>query len=112
VFDSNIFGFWPDGAAGASNPRTGTSAAVGFRREPERRPGVRFFTISGGSADTTVAGAEARFDSSAAVKAQLDVGIDHLSSFSNTGVIMAAMLSSSCTGTGCCAGYAGSCNNL
>lgn len=112
VFDSNIFGFWPDGAAGASNPRTGTSAAVGFRREPERRPGVRFFTISGGSADTTVAGAEARFDSSAAVKAQLDVAIDHLSSFSNTGAIMAAMLSSSCTGTGCCAGYAGSCGNL
>jgi hypothetical protein len=25
---------------------------------------------------------------------------------------MAAMLSSSCTGTGCCAGYAGSCSNL
>jgi len=112
VFDSNIFGFWPDGVAGAANPRTGTSASVGFRREPERRPGVRFFTISGGSADTTVAGAEARFDPSAAVKAQINVGIDHLSSFSNTGAIMTVMLSSSCTGTACCSGYAGSCSNL
>jgi hypothetical protein len=104
VFDPNVFGFWPDGVAGASNPRTGTSASVGFRREPERRPGVRFFTISGGP--------ESRFNASAAVRAQLDVGIDHLSSFTNTGAIMRTMLSSSCTGTACCAGYVGSCSNL
>jgi hypothetical protein len=112
LLDSNIFGFWPDGAAGASNPRTGRSVSVGFRREPERRSGVRFFTISGGNADTTVAGAESRFDVSAAVKAQVDVGIDHLSSFTDTGTIMNTMLTSSCTGTGCCTGYSGSCRNL
>ena len=112
VFDSNIFGFWPDGAAGASNPRTGSSASVGFRREPERRPDVRFFTISGGNADTKVGGDQCRFNAAAAVKAQLNLGIDHLSTFSNSGAIMNTMLNSSCTGTGCCAGYSGTCANL
>jgi hypothetical protein len=112
VFDSNTFGFWPDGAAGASNPRTGTTASVGFRREPERRTAVRFFTISGGSADTIVGGVQCKYDSSPALKAQLDVNVDHLSSFTNTGAIMNTMLNSACTGTGCCAGYSGSCSNL
>ncbi|TMQ11676.1 MAG: alpha/beta hydrolase [Deltaproteobacteria bacterium] len=112
VFDSNIFGFWPDGAAGASNPRTGTSASVGFRREPERRPGVRFFTISGGSADTMVGGDQCKFNTATALKAQLDVGVDHLASFTNTGAIMNTMLNSACTGTACCAAYSGACSNL
>jgi hypothetical protein len=112
VFDANIFGFWPDGAAGAANPRTGTSASVGFRREPERRPDVRFFTISGGSADTMVGGDQCKFNPTTALKAQLDVAVDHLSSFTNTGALMNTMLSSACTGTTCCAGYAGSCGNL
>jgi hypothetical protein len=112
VFDSNIFGFWPDGAAGASNPRTGTGASLGFRREPERRTAVRFFTISGGDADAIVGGDQCRFNQATALKAQLNVALDHLASFTNTGAIMATMLNSSCTGTGCCAGYAGSCANL
>lgn len=112
VFDSNIFGFWPDGAAGASNPRTGTSASVGFRNEPARRTAVRFFTISGGSADEIVGGDQCKFNSATALEAQLNVGIDHLSTFTNTGAIMNTMLNSLCTGTGCCAGYSGSCNNL
>jgi pimeloyl-ACP methyl ester carboxylesterase len=112
VFDSNIFGFWPDGAAGASNPRTGSRASVGFRREPERRPDVRFFTISGGNADTKVGGDQCKFSAAAALKAQLDLGIDHLSTFSNSGAILNTMLSSSCTGTGCCAGYTGACASL
>lgn len=112
LFDSNTFGFWPDGAAGASNPRTGTSASVGFRREPERRPAVRFFTISGGSSDEIVGGDQCKFNASTALKAQINVGVDHLSSFTNTGAIMNTMLNSACTGTACCAGYAGSCGNL
>jgi len=112
VFDSNTFGFWPDGAAGASNPRTGTSTSVGFRHEPERRTGVRFFTISGGNADAIVGGDQCKFTSAAALKAQLNVGVDHLSSFTNTGAIMNTMLNSTCTGTGCCAGYADPCSNL
>jgi pimeloyl-ACP methyl ester carboxylesterase len=112
VFDSNTFGFWPDGAAGASNPRTGTSASVGFRREPERRTGVRFFTISGGSADTIVGGDQCKFNAATALKAQINVGVDHLSTFTNTGAIMNNMFNSSCTGTGCCAGYTGACSNL
>ena len=112
LFDSNTFGFWPDGAAGASNPRTGTSASVGFRREPERRTAVRFFTISGGSSDEIVGGDQCKFNAATALKAQLDVGVDHLSSFTNTGAIMNTMLSSLCTGTGCCAGYSGPCSNL
>jgi len=112
VFDPNIFGFWPDGAAGASNPRTGTSASVGFRREPERRPAVRFFTISGGNADTKVGGDQCRFNAAAALKAQLNLAIDHLSTFSNAGAIMSTMLTTSCTGTACCAGYTGTCNSL
>jgi len=111
VFDSNIFGFWPDGAAGASNPRTGSSASVGFRREPERRPAVRFFTISGGNADTKVGGNQCRFNAAAAVAAQLDLAVDHLSTFSNAGAIVNTMLSTGCTGTACCAGYTGTCNN-
>jgi len=112
VFDSNTFGFWPDGAAGASNPRTGTSTSVGFRHEPERRTGVRFFTISGWNADAIVGGDQCKFTSAAALKAQLNVGVDHLSSFTNTGAIMNTMLNSTCTGTGCCAGYADPCSNL
>jgi hypothetical protein len=112
IFDSNIFGFWPDGAAGASNPRTGTSLSVGFRREPERRPDVRFYTISGGTADTIVGGDQCKFNSAAALKAQLNMNIDHLSTFTNTGAIMNTMLNSSCTGTACCAGYSGSCTLL
>jgi pimeloyl-ACP methyl ester carboxylesterase len=112
IFDSNTFGFWPDRAAGASNPRTGTSASVGFRREPERRTAVRFFTISGGNADAIVGGDQCKYDAAPALQAQLDVGVDHLSSFTNTGAIMNTMLSSACTATGCCAGYTGACSNL
>jgi hypothetical protein len=112
IFDSNTFGFWPDGAAGAANPRTGTSSSVGFRNEPARRTAVRFFTISGGSSDEIVGGDQCKFNSSAALEAQLDVAVDHLSSFTNTGAIMTTMLGSACTGTGCCAGYSGSCTNL
>jgi len=112
LFDSNTFGFWPDGAAGASNPRTGTSASVGFRREPERRPAVRFFTISGGRSDEIVGGDQCKFNPAPALQAQLDVDVDHLSSFSNTGAIIATMLGTSCTGTACCAGYTGLCRNL
>jgi hypothetical protein len=112
VFDSNIFGFWPDGAAGAANPRTGTSSSVGFRNEPARRTAVRFFTISGGSSDTMVGGVQCQFNGSPQLEAQLDVSVDHLPSFSNTGAIMNTMLSSACTGTACCAGYSGSCTNL
>lgn len=112
VFDPNIFGFWPDGAAGAANPRTGTSAQVGFRREPERRPGVRFYTISGGNADTMVGGDQCKFNAAAALRSQVNVAIDHLATFSDTGPIMNTMLNTSCTGTACCAGYAGACSNL
>ena len=112
LFDSNTFGFWPDGDAGASNPRTGTSASVGFRNEPARRAGVRFFTISGGDADTIVGGVQCQFNPNAALKAQLNVDIDHLDTFSNTGAIMNTMLNSSCTGTACCAGYSASCVSL
>jgi hypothetical protein len=112
VFDSNTFGFWPDGAAGASNPRTGTSSSVGFRNEPARRTAVRFFTISGGSSDAIVGGVQCQFNASPQLEAQLDVNVDHLSSFTNTGAIMNTMLSSACTGTACCAGYSGSCTNL
>jgi len=112
VFDSNVFGFWPDGAAGAANPRTGTSASLGFRREPERRPAVQFFTISGGAADTKVGGDQCRFNSAPALKAQLDVEIDHLSAFSDTGAIMNTMLNTTCAGTACCAGYPGACSKL
>jgi hypothetical protein len=112
LFDANTFGFWPDGAAGASNPRTGSSASVGFRREPERRTAVRFFTISGGASDEIVGGDQCKFNAASALKAQLDVGVDHLSSFSNTGAIMNTMLNSTCTGTACCAGFTGSCRNL
>jgi len=112
LFNSNIFGFWPDGVAGAANPRTGTSSSVGFRREPERRPAVRFFTISGGAADTMVGGDQCRFNAAPALKAQLNVAVDHLASFSNTGAITTTMLTTACTGTACCAGYSGSCSNL
>jgi pimeloyl-ACP methyl ester carboxylesterase len=112
LFDANVFGFWPDGAAGATNPRMGGGASAGFRREPERRPTVRFFTISGGSRDDKVRGDESRFSAAAAVKAQLDVAVDHLSTFTNTGVLVNTMLNTSCTGTACCAGFSGSCANL
>lgn len=112
LLDSNTFGFWPDGVAGASNPRTGTSSSVGFRNEPARRTAVRFFTISGGSSDAIVGGVQCQFNSSAQLKAQLDVAVDHLSSFTNTGAIMNTMLNTACTGTACCAGYSGSCTNL
>jgi len=91
---------------------TGTSASVGFRREPERRPAVRFFTISGGNADTKVGGDQCKLNAAAALKAQLDLAIDHLSTFSNAGAIMNTMLTASCTGTACCAGYTGTCNPL
>jgi hypothetical protein len=112
LFDSNTFGFWPDGAAGASNPRTGTSSSVGFRNEPARRTAVRFFTISGGSSDAIVGPVQCQFNASAPLKAQLNVAVDHLSSFTNTGAIMTTMLGSACTGTACCVGYSGSCTNL
>jgi hypothetical protein len=112
LFDANAFGLWPDGAFGASNPRTGTSASVGFRREPERRPAVRFFTISGGAADEIVGGDQCKFTPAAALKAQVNVAIDHVATFTDAGAIIATMLTSSCTGTGCCAGYTGACSNL
>src|SRR4029079_1957123 len=112
VFNANIFGFWPDGAAGAANPRTGSGASSGSRLEPERRPAVRFFTLSGGTADTKVGGEQCRFNAAPALAAQLNLAIDHLSTFSNAGAILNTMLTTACTGTACCAGYAGACSNL
>ena len=109
VLDANAFGFWPDGAGGAANPRTGTTSTVGFRAEPARRPGVRFYTLSGGAADDIVGGSQCLFASASAVKAQLEVGIDHLSTFTDTGAIVTTMLGTACTGAACCAGYAGTC---
>lgn len=109
VFDSNTFGFWPDGAFGASNPRTGTSSSVGFRNEPSRRSAVKFFTISGGDQDEIVGGEQCRFNSAASLKSQLNLNIDHLDAFSNAGALIANMLTTSCTGTSCCTGYSGSC---
>jgi hypothetical protein len=44
--------------------------------------------------------------------AQLDVELDHLSTFSDTGAITTAMLGPACTGTACCSGYAGACTSL
>lgn len=111
-FDSNTFGFWPDGVAAASNPRTGTSASTGFRNAPAAHPGTRFFTISGGDADEIVGGSQVQFNAASALKAQLNVGIDHITSFTDTGAIMATMLGTSCTGTACCSGYSGSCTAL
>ncbi len=111
-FDSNTFGFWPDGSGGASNPRTGTSASVGFRYEPSRRTAVRFYTIGGGTADAIVGGVQCKYEPATALKAQLNVNIDHLSTFSNTGALMNNMLNTACTGTGCCTGYVGSCTAL
>lgn len=110
LFDANIFGFWPDGVAGASNPRTGSSASVGFRREPERRTAVRFYTISGGSSDAIVGGDQCKFTTGAL--AQLNLDIDHLSAFTNAGAIIHTMLTTTCTGTACCAGYGASCISL
>lgn len=112
VFDADTFGFWPDGAFGAANPRTGTSASVGFRREPERRPAVRFFTISGGASDEIVGGEQCQFTAAAAVKAQLSLDLDHLSTFTNAGAIMVNMLTAGCTGTACCADHVGTCRAL
>lgn len=109
VFDSNTFGFWPDGAFGASNPRTGTSSSVGFRNEPSRRGAVKFFTISGGDQDEIVGGDQCRFNAAASLKGQVNLSIDHLDTFSNAGAILANMLTTTCTGTGCCAGYSASC---
>jgi pimeloyl-ACP methyl ester carboxylesterase len=112
LFDPNTFGFWPDGAAGAANPRMGASAAVGFRAEPARRPAVRFYTVSGGASDEIVGGTQCKYTAAPALRAQLDVGIDHLASFTNTGAILATMLTTACAGTACCAGYAGACGAL
>jgi pimeloyl-ACP methyl ester carboxylesterase len=111
-FDSNTFGFWPDGVAGGSNPRTGTSASVGFRNEPARRSGVRFFTISGGDQDEIVGGVQCQFNANAGLKAQLNLNVDHLSTFSNAGAVLKTIVSTACTGTACCAGYSASCVNL
>lgn len=111
-FDSNTFGFWPDGAGGASNPRTGTSASVGFRREPERRTAVRFFTLSGGTDDDIVGADQCKFNSAAAVKSQLNLHINHLDAFSNAGAPIVNALTTTCTGTACCTGYAGTCAAL
>lgn len=81
-------------------------------------------------------GQSARFDSRSNVRSQLDVGagtvatgldfdladwtvfnalggdadgVGHYRAKSETGVILLNMLTSSCTGTGCCAGYVGAC---
>jgi pimeloyl-ACP methyl ester carboxylesterase len=110
LLDANTFGFWPDGAFGAANPRTGTSASVGFRREPERRPAVRFFTISGGASDEIVGGEQCQFTTGA--KAQLNLGVDHLSTFTNAGQVIVNLLTAGCTGTACCAGHVGTCSAL
>ncbi|HEY0191375.1 MAG TPA: hypothetical protein VGC42_09660, partial [Kofleriaceae bacterium] len=96
-FDSNTFGFWPDGAFGASNPRTGTSASVGFRNEPTRRSAVKFFTISGGDQDEIVGGDQCRFNAATSLKSQVNLNIDHLDTFSNAGPVIKNMLTTTCT---------------
>jgi len=42
--------------------------------DSERRPDVRFFTISGGTSDAIVGGDQGKFNASTALKAQINVG--------------------------------------
>ena len=79
IFNGNIFGFYPH-SWWARNPRMGNG---GFRDDPGRSSGTRFYTIRAGNNDqvhctttTYYSGCDqtARFDSRSNVIAQLDVG--------------------------------------
>lgn len=94
--------------------------------------------LCGAASSVSGCGNSARFDSRSNVRAQLDVGhgtaaagldydladwtifnlaggdadgVGHFRAKNNTGQIQVNMLSTSCTGTGCCAGYSDVCGN-
>ena len=94
--------------------------------------------LCGTASSVSGCGNSARFDSRSNVRAQLDVGygttavgldydladwtifnllggdadgVGHYRAKSNTGQILVNMLTTSCTGTGCCTGYADVCGN-
>lgn len=140
-FDSDIFGFYPH-TYYASNPRMGNG---GFRDEPGRRSGTRFYSLRAGVHDQILCSTagfmsgcdnSAVFDSYSNVRAQLFVGhgstaadvdfdlsdwsiynagggdidgVGHFRAKNNTGAIQVKMLTTECTGTACCAGYADVC---
>lgn len=141
VFDSNIFGFYPN--TPAYNPRMGDG---GFRDRPSGKT-TQFYSLRAGYNDQiacstvsyyTGCGDTSKFDAYTNVKAQLNVGrgstaaqydydftdwsifntgggdldgVGHFRAKNNTGVIQRNMITGTCTGTGCCSGYGFSCVN-
>ena len=128
---SSIFGFYPDVLWYAPNDRMGNG---GFRDYPAGEP-TQFYTISAGDNDQILCSAvgngygcqtSALFDSRTNVLAQLDIGygsttvseplsggdadgVGHFRSRNNSGPILLNMLTTSCSGTGCCSGYSDPC---
>ena len=119
VYDPDLFGFYP-----AFNPRL---EAGGFRARPAQHPNVQFASIRAGASDEILCPScgSALFDAAPNLVAQLDVGVGrpaegdhddtsgvgHLRARRDTGVIQVNLLTTSCAGAACCAGYTGRCGD-
>ena len=117
LLDPDVFGFYP-----LANPRMEPG---GFRDRPAQHPTVAFASISAGASDEILCpGCDtALFDAAPNVRAQLDVGtgspaegnhddtsgVGHFRARRDTGFVQLNLLASECTGTSCCAGYPGRC---
>ena len=117
LFDPELFGFYP-----AYNQRM---QAGGFSARAAQHPTTRFAAITAGASDEFLCPgcSPGLFDSAPGVSAQLDVGVGaplalahddsggvgHFRARTDTGRIQVNLLTTSCAGAACCAGYAGSC---
>jgi pimeloyl-ACP methyl ester carboxylesterase len=116
-FDADTFGFFP-----YENPRM---EAGGFRARPSAG-GPRYYTIGAGSSDEVLCPGcdSALFDQGPGVWAQLDIGkghptltvplddssgIGHVRARSDSGQLLARLLSTDCRGKACCKGPGPAC---
>jgi pimeloyl-ACP methyl ester carboxylesterase len=84
IFDSNIFGFYPDSAAPGINPWTGTSATKALSNSAVQNPGTSFYTLYAGTHDEFMCATTSDYancgsspllnTSGGNVKAQINVG--------------------------------------
>ena len=84
IFDQYVFGFWPDGWAGASNTWTGATSSNSFRKAPSYNTAVSFYSIGSARKDhiactatynVSTCGDTQLFNAYANVLSQLNVGM-------------------------------------
>lgn len=138
LFDSSVFGFYPDYNPRMANGGFRDRPSGKSTRFYTLRAGIYDEILCGTASTVPGCDGSARFDAYSNIYAQLDVGhgtpaagldfdladwtysnleggdadgVGHFRAKNNTGKIQLNMLTTSCSGTGCCSGYGDVCGN-